>query len=180
MPGSAPRLRLQSIWVNVADDPECCTSIVPAQVKRGDWTLAISTGGASPALARKLRQELQQRFGPEYGPYLALLKGVRTRLLSERRGRPENAALFHQLVASPLLEAVAQGRPGPGGGRAPGDPGRRPEPPGPGGAHERALRDPEGTSPSHFRTGSSVFLILLRSFSWGNNHPPFLKGFRRD
>ncbi len=101
--------KAQSIWVNVADDPEFCTFIVPAQVKRGDLTLAISTGGASPALARKLRRELQQRFGPEYGPYLALLQGVRTRLLTELRGRPENAALFHQLVASPLLEAVAQG-----------------------------------------------------------------------
>ncbi len=97
------------LWVNVADDPEFCTFIVPAQVRRGDLTLAISTGGASPALARKLRQELQQLFGPEYGPYLALLKGVRTRLLSERRGHPDNAALFHRLVDSPLREAMAVG-----------------------------------------------------------------------
>ena len=99
----------QGLWVNVADDPEFCTFIVPAQVKRGDLTLAISTGGASPALARKLRRELQQQFGPEYRPYLALLKGLRDRLLSERRGRPENAELFHRLVDSPLRQAVAQG-----------------------------------------------------------------------
>jgi precorrin-2 dehydrogenase/sirohydrochlorin ferrochelatase len=99
----------QGIWVNVADDPEFCTFIVPAQVKRGDLTLAISTGGASPALARKLRRELQQQFGPEYRPYLALLQGLRDRLLSSRRGRPENAELFHRLVDSPLREAVAQG-----------------------------------------------------------------------
>ncbi len=99
----------RGIWVNVADDPEFCTFIVPAQVKQGDLTLAISTGGASPALARKLREDLQQRFGPEYGPYLRLLKGVRTRLLSERRAQAENAALFHRLVDSPLLAAVAAG-----------------------------------------------------------------------
>lgn len=99
----------RGIWVNVADDPEYCTFIVPAQVRQGDLTLAISTGGASPAVAQKLRQELEQRFGPEYKPYLALLKGVRGRLLSERRGHPENAALFHQLVDSSLLEAVAVG-----------------------------------------------------------------------
>ena len=99
----------RGIWVNVADDPEYCTFIVPARVRQGDLTLAISTGGASPAVAQKLRQELEQRFGPEYKPYLALLKGVRARLLSERRGHPENAALFHQLVGSPLLEAVAVG-----------------------------------------------------------------------
>lgn len=99
----------RAIWVNVADDPEHCTFIVPAQVKRGDLTLAISTGGASPALARLVREELQQHFGPEYGPYLDLLKRVRTRLLSERRAHPDNADLFHRLVQSPLKEAVAQG-----------------------------------------------------------------------
>ncbi len=99
----------RGIWVNVADDPEYCTFIVPAQVRHGDLTLAISTGGASPAVAQKLRLELDQRYGPEYKPYLALLKSVRCRLLSERRGHPENAALFHRLADSPLLEAVAMG-----------------------------------------------------------------------
>ena len=99
----------RAIWVNVADDPEYCTFIVPAQVRRGDLTLAISTGGASPALARQLREELQQHFGPEYGPYLDLLQRVRTRLLTEHRAHPDNGPLFHQLVRSPLREAVAQG-----------------------------------------------------------------------
>ncbi len=99
----------RSIWVNVADDPEYCTFIVPAQVRRGDLTLAISTGGASPALARQIREELQEHFGPEYGPYLDLLQRIRIRLLSERRGHPDNGPLFHRLVRSPLKEAVAQG-----------------------------------------------------------------------
>jgi precorrin-2 dehydrogenase / sirohydrochlorin ferrochelatase len=56
-----------------------------------------------------VREELQQYFGPEYGPYLDLLKRVRSRLLSERRAHPGNADLFHRLVRSPLKEAVAQG-----------------------------------------------------------------------
>jgi precorrin-2 dehydrogenase/sirohydrochlorin ferrochelatase len=99
----------RAIWVNVADEPEYCTFIVPAQVRRGDLTLAISTGGASPALARQVREELQQRFGPEYGPYLDLLRRVRTRVLAERRAHPDNGPLFHRLVNSPLKEAVAQG-----------------------------------------------------------------------
>ncbi|MDP3181783.1 MAG: bifunctional precorrin-2 dehydrogenase/sirohydrochlorin ferrochelatase [Desulfobaccales bacterium] len=99
----------QGIWVNIVDAPEHCTFIVPAQVRRGDFLVAISTGGASPALARKLRLELEQHFGPEYGPYLALLQGVRSRLLTARRGHPENAALFHRLVDSSLLEALARG-----------------------------------------------------------------------
>jgi precorrin-2 dehydrogenase/sirohydrochlorin ferrochelatase len=99
----------RAIWVNVADEPAYCTFIVPAMVRRGDLTLAISTGGASPALARQLRQELQQHYGPEYGPYLDLLQRVRTRLLTERRAHPDNGPLFHRLVCSPLKEAVAQG-----------------------------------------------------------------------
>jgi precorrin-2 dehydrogenase len=99
----------RAIWVNVADDPEHCAFIVPAQVKRGDLTLAISTGGASPALARQVREELQQQFGPEYGPYLDLLKRVRTRLLTERRAHPDNAEIFHRLVRSSLKDAVALG-----------------------------------------------------------------------
>jgi precorrin-2 dehydrogenase/sirohydrochlorin ferrochelatase len=99
----------RAIWVNVADEPEHCTFIVPAQVRRGELTLAISTGGASPALASQLRQELQQHFGPEYGPYLDLLRRVRTRVLAERRAHPDNGPLFHRLVHSHLKEAVAQG-----------------------------------------------------------------------
>jgi precorrin-2 dehydrogenase/sirohydrochlorin ferrochelatase len=99
----------RAIWVNVADEPEHCTFIVPAQVRRGDLTLAISTGGASPALARQVREELQQHFGPEYGPYLDLLRRVRTRVLAERRAHPDNGPLFHRLVNSPLKEAMAQG-----------------------------------------------------------------------
>jgi precorrin-2 dehydrogenase/sirohydrochlorin ferrochelatase len=99
----------RGIWVNIADAPEFCTFIVPAQVRRGDLTVTVSTGGASPALARKLRRELEEYFGPEYAPYLALLKEVRDRVLAARRGHPHNAALFHRLVDSPLREALARG-----------------------------------------------------------------------
>jgi precorrin-2 dehydrogenase/sirohydrochlorin ferrochelatase len=99
----------RGIWVNIADAPELCTFILPAQVRRGELTVAISTGGASPALARRLRLELEQLFGPEYEPYLALLQEVRARLLAERRGHPDNFRTFNQLVASPLQEALARG-----------------------------------------------------------------------
>jgi precorrin-2 dehydrogenase/sirohydrochlorin ferrochelatase len=99
----------RGIMVNIVDQPDLCTFIVPAQVRRGELTLAISTGGASPALARKLREELEGHFGPEYGPYLALLQAVRTRLLAARRGNPDNAVLFKRLVDSPLLPALRRG-----------------------------------------------------------------------
>lgn len=98
----------RGIWVNIVDAPELCTFIVPAQVRRGDLTVAISTGGASPALARRLREDLERRFGPEYGPYLVLLQEVRERVLAARRGHPGNAALFLRLVDSPLQKALAR------------------------------------------------------------------------
>ena len=97
------------IWVNIVDQPDLCTFIVPAQVRRGDLTLAISTGGASPALARKLREDLEHHFGPEYGPYLSLMQAIRTRVLEARRGDPDNAPLFKRLVDSTLREALGRG-----------------------------------------------------------------------
>jgi precorrin-2 dehydrogenase/sirohydrochlorin ferrochelatase len=53
------------IFLNVVDRPALCSFIVPALVSRGDLTLAISTSGASPAMAKKIRQELTQQFGPD-------------------------------------------------------------------------------------------------------------------
>lgn len=99
----------RGIWVNIVDQPDLCTFIVPAQVRRGELTLAISTGGASPALARQIREELEHHFGPEYGHYLDLLQALRTQVLAVRRGDPANAALFLRLVASPLLPALSRG-----------------------------------------------------------------------
>ena len=99
----------RGIWVNIADAPALCTFIVPAQVRRGELTVAVSTGGASPALARRVRRELEEHFGPEYEPYLKLLQAVRERLLAVQRGHPDNPAIFGRLVDSPLKEALARG-----------------------------------------------------------------------
>ena len=98
----------RGLFVNIVDAPELCTFIVPAQVRRGPLTLAISTGGASPALARKVREELEQQFGPDYARYLRVLEAVRDRVLSLRRGHPENLRLFQGLVAGPLQEAISR------------------------------------------------------------------------
>jgi siroheme synthase, N-terminal domain len=63
--------------VNVADDPEASDFTVPARVVRGDLLLTVSTNGKSPALSRQLRQEIAERYGPEYGEYLTLLARLR-------------------------------------------------------------------------------------------------------
>lgn len=99
----------RGLMVNIVDQPELCSFIVPAQVRRGPLTIAVSTGGASPALARRVREELEKHFGEDYGLYLRVLQGLRDRVLAIRRGHPDNAAVFHRLVASPLQEALAKG-----------------------------------------------------------------------
>ena len=53
--------------VNVVDAPELGNFSVPSQIARGDLLITISTGGKSPALARRLGEELAERYGPEYG-----------------------------------------------------------------------------------------------------------------
>ncbi len=89
--------------VNVVDQPALCSFIVPATIRRGDLVLAIGTGGRSPALAKKLRQELERTFGPEYGPYVELLGLIREAVLASRRDHPDNQSLFTAIAASPLL-----------------------------------------------------------------------------
>ena len=79
----------------------------------GPLTIAVSTGGASPALARRVREELEERFGPGYGRFLRALQAVRARVLARRRAHPDNPRLFQRLVAGPLEEALAR-RTGPG------------------------------------------------------------------
>jgi precorrin-2 dehydrogenase / sirohydrochlorin ferrochelatase len=92
--------------VNVVDQPALCSFVVPATIRRGDLTLAIGTGGHSPALAKKLRRDLEQFYGPEYGPYLELLGAIREKVLASRRDHPDNLDIFTRIVASPLLQLL--------------------------------------------------------------------------
>ncbi len=65
------------IFCNVVDKPELCTFHVPAVVRQGLLQIAISTGGASPALARNIRQKLEEQFGPAYEELLQALLELR-------------------------------------------------------------------------------------------------------
>ena len=68
------------IWVNAVDDPPNCDFILPSVIRRGDIVIAVSTGGASPALARRLREELEAFLSEDYGPLAELLQEVRQEL----------------------------------------------------------------------------------------------------
>lgn len=71
----------RGIFCNTVDQPDLCSFIVPSLVRRGDLCVAISTAGKSPALARRLRREFEQSFGPYYTPYVALLGELRQLIL---------------------------------------------------------------------------------------------------
>lgn len=77
--------RADRIMVNAVDDVEYCDFIAPAVVEQGDITLAISTGGKSPAMARYLRRTLAEFLAPEYATLLGVAEEVRRRLRSEGR-----------------------------------------------------------------------------------------------
>ena len=95
------------VWVNVVDDPPHCTFIAPSIVKRGDLQIAISTGGASPLLAKMLRKKLEAEFGREYGSLVRSLKRDRERAKRLIRIPSERRNHFRKLVASQLSKISA-------------------------------------------------------------------------
>lgn len=98
----------RGLLINAVDQPEDCNFIVPSILRRGDLQVAISTSGKSPALARKIRQELELQFGQEYEKLLLLMGSVREQVLSRGLPQEENRRIFKEIVESDMLEAIAQ------------------------------------------------------------------------
>jgi precorrin-2 dehydrogenase/sirohydrochlorin ferrochelatase len=92
------------ILCNVVDDPEYCHFYYPAVVRRGALQIAISTEGQSPALAQRLRKELEAQFGPEYEQWLEWLGAARKFLRSEGKDPEETKRLLHQLASEEMFE----------------------------------------------------------------------------
>ncbi|MDP8255797.1 MAG: glutamyl-tRNA reductase [Candidatus Alcyoniella australis] len=97
----------RGLLVNVVDQPELCSFIVPAVVRRGELCIAISTGGAGPALAKRLRRELEQQFGEEYAEYLEIIAAcrdhARQRYPHDVQARMEAGRRVAQLELLPLI-----------------------------------------------------------------------------
>lgn len=84
--------------INIADNPAMCNFIVPSVVKRGLLTIAISTGGASPAIAKTIRKELQERYGPEFSRYLTRVKKARTKALADMPDKKERSRFLKRTL----------------------------------------------------------------------------------
>ncbi|MBA3013444.1 MAG: bifunctional precorrin-2 dehydrogenase/sirohydrochlorin ferrochelatase [Proteobacteria bacterium] len=97
-----------NILVNVADVPEKCNFILPAVVKRGALSIAISTSGKSPALAKKIRQELEVKLGPEYELVVEMMGLLRPHVLQWKLPQADNEILFNGLMEGGLLSLVVE------------------------------------------------------------------------
>lgn len=102
--------RDRNMLVNIADRPQACNFILPAIVRRGDLVIAISTSGQSPALAKKLRQQLENQFGEEYGRLLILMGAIRQRLLAHTHKPEAHKHLFNELIDRGLPELMRANR----------------------------------------------------------------------
>jgi len=100
----------EGILVNVVDSPPMCNFFTPAVVQRGDFVVSISTGGNTPALASRLRRELENRFGQEYAVLAAWCSSIRPVMLEVFPDPEERKAQWYALVDSPVLALLSAGQ----------------------------------------------------------------------
>lgn len=98
--------RARKILVNIVDAPEQCDFTTPSVLRRGDLLIGISTGGKSPALARRIRRELEPRFGMEYAEFLEILGDLRERIHAAVPQVERRKEIFERLVDSDILDLL--------------------------------------------------------------------------
>ena len=94
------------IPANTADQPDLCDFIMPAVVRRGELTIAISTGGKSPALAAELRKKLSEMIGPEYDQLSDLLARVRPEIRRRVPNEDDRKALHYKIIESDIIACL--------------------------------------------------------------------------
>ncbi|MBI4274259.1 MAG: uroporphyrinogen-III C-methyltransferase [Rhizobiales bacterium] len=106
----AARARSLNIPVNVVDRPDLSTFIFPAVVDRGDVVVAIGTGGASPVLARRLREKIEAILPSRIGEFAALMRRNRERLANVRTPRFSVRRFWEKIIDGPVGAAFLSGR----------------------------------------------------------------------
>jgi precorrin-2 dehydrogenase / sirohydrochlorin ferrochelatase len=97
--------RRRGVLCNVVDVPELCDFYYPAVAQRGALQIAVSTGGQSPALAQRLRKELEEQFGPEYEAWLQQLGEERAKLFAAAMDPEERKRLLHDLASADAFKS---------------------------------------------------------------------------
>ena len=99
----------RNVLVNVVDVPALCTFIVPATVRRGDLTISIATDGGCPSLSSILREELEGRYGPEYGKLASLFSELRKRMMALAWEGPAIREKLAAIYRDGVIELIAAG-----------------------------------------------------------------------
>src|ERR1700682_1344861 len=100
----------RGVLCNLFDVPPLCDFYYPAVVHRGALQIAISTAGQSPALAQRLRKQLEDQFGPEYEEWLAQLGKSPDKLPSSKLYHEERKRLLHEDASEEAFEAFRRNR----------------------------------------------------------------------
>lgn len=98
--------KASGILFNSASDPQSCDFQVPAQIRRGDFLLTVSTGGASPAFSRVVRQKLEKEYGYEYGYMSILMAIIRKEMLVLGGESSTNRDVFRALIAADPISII--------------------------------------------------------------------------
>jgi precorrin-2 dehydrogenase / sirohydrochlorin ferrochelatase len=102
--------RRRGVLCNIVDVPALCDFYYPSVVQRGALQIAISTAGQSPALAQRLREELEEQFGPEYEEWVVHLGEGRDELFSGMLDPEERKRLLHQDASEEAFKAFLKSR----------------------------------------------------------------------
>lgn len=100
----------RSLLVNVVDDPPLCNFFASAVVKRGDLTISVSTSGRGPALAQLIREELEEKYGPEFGELAEILGELRDEVKARYSSMSERKAAYVRVLQSLALYLLSQGK----------------------------------------------------------------------
>lgn len=98
-----------NLLCNVVDVPPMCNFIVPSIVRRGELALAVSTGGASPVVAKHIRRQLEETYGPEWEALVDLLREVRDELKVRYLDMPSRRDAVERLMDTDIVQRLAGG-----------------------------------------------------------------------
>ena len=101
--------KARGVFLNVVDRPQWCDFIVPSIARRGDLVVAVSTSGRSPAMARRVRQDIEAMLGPEYECVIDLFARLRRRLSDLKWSFDRRKQVFDDLLDGQILEAMREG-----------------------------------------------------------------------
>jgi precorrin-2 dehydrogenase/sirohydrochlorin ferrochelatase len=103
--------RARGVLVNVVDQPALSTFLVPATVSRGRLQVAVSTGGASPAFAKRLRERIEEQLSSHLAAYLETMAEIRGVVLEQVDDASARARIFEVLASDEVVEAYVSSEP---------------------------------------------------------------------